>query len=172
MKTLKKYFVPCVILCIGLISASAQSTIPKAQAMFIYNFSRLVEWPGAASGDFVIGIFGNTAVAGELTDYTSGKKVGSQSIKVKEFSNPADITKCDMLFVGYGKTGKMEEIIAKVSSNGTLIIAERKGSCNEGAAINFVVEQNSLKFEVKPDNASRNGLVISTKLQQMALQVY
>jgi len=172
MSTKLRNLILSIILFLGTLSVTAQSTIPKAQAMFIYNFSRLVEWPGASSGDFIIGVMGHDGVAGELANYTAGKKAGSQSIKVVEFNNPSDISKCNILFVGFGKTGKMGEIIAKVSSNGTLIISERKGSCEEGAAINFVVEQNSLKFEVKPGNATRYGLVMSSKLEQMALQVY
>ncbi len=172
MSTKLRNLILSIFLFAGTLSVTAQSTIPKAQAMFIYNFSRLVEWPGAVSGDFIIGVMGHGGVASELANYTTGKKAGSQSIKVVEFNNPSDITNCNILFVGFSKTGKMGEIIAKVSSNGTLIIAERKGSCEEGAAINFVVDQNSLKFEVKPGNATRYGLVMSSKLEQMALQVY
>ncbi len=171
-KNFKYLIIITYFLATGLLSVSAQSSIPKAQAMFIYNFSRLVEWPGAGTGDFIIGVIGNSNVASELTNYTAGKRAGNQNIKVAEFNNPADIGNCNILFVGFGKTNKMDEIIAKASSNGTLIITERKGSCDEGAAINFVVEQNSLKFEVKPANAKRNGLVMSSKLEQMALQVY
>ncbi|NJM16808.1 MAG: YfiR family protein [Bacteroidales bacterium] len=55
--------------------AWAQTGISKAQAMFLYNFSRLVEWPASAkSGDFVIGILGNSSIVEELTAYTQGKR--------------------------------------------------------------------------------------------------
>jgi len=68
-----------ILLIIGMLylilPLQAQTGIPKAQAMFIYNFSRLVEWPVAyKSGPFVIGVLGGSSVADELEVYAMGKK--------------------------------------------------------------------------------------------------
>ena len=149
---------------------SAQTEIAKAQSMFVYNFSRLIEWPVAnQTGVFVIGVVGNSAIYGELSSYTASKKVGAQSIEVVKYNDAENVDKCHILFVPFNKTSKMEEIVAKVGGNNTLIICEKKGALEAGAAINFVVIGNSLKFELNSANATGKGLKVSSSLQNMAV---
>ncbi len=169
---MKRYLLIFASLAFFSAGIFGQTSIPKAQSMFIYNFSRLIEWPaGFSSGDFVIGVLGHSDLSNELETYTTGKKVGVQSIKVEQFKDASEINKCNILFVSYGKTKEMPDIVSKIGGNSTLIIAEKRGACDEGAAINFLIVNNALKFEVKPSNA-KNGLKLSSKLSDMATQVY
>jgi hypothetical protein len=56
-----------------------------------------------------------------------------------------------------------------VGTNKTLVITEKKGALNEGSAINFVIVDNKLKFELKVSNATKNGLKVSSNLETMAI---
>ena len=162
-----------VLLVVFGLAAKAQTSIPKAQSMFIYNFSRLIEWPEKyRSGDFKIGVLGSNELYDELTGYTTGKKVGTQNISVEKYKEPAEINNCHILFVAFGKSNKMAEITSKVNSSSTLIISEKKGTIDEGACINFLIVGNSLKFELKPSNALSAGLKLSPKLNEMAVEVF
>lgn len=151
----------------------AQSSIPAAQSVFIYNFTRLTEWPAEyKSGDFVIGVIGSTEVYNELKNYTTSKMVGAQPIKIARFNSPAEVSKCHILFVGFGKTKEMPAIMAKLSGGSTLIVSENKGAIEKGAAINFVNIEDKLKFELKMSNASEVGLKIHSNLENMATAKY
>lgn len=150
-----------------------QTGIPKAQAMFIYNFSRLIEWPPAyKSGSFVIGVYGSSNVANELDAYTSGKKVGAQAITVQRIRSVEEISKCHILFVPFSRTKQLTSIVAKVSGLSTLLIAEKKGAIDLGAAINFLIVGDKLKFEFKQANASKYGIKVSSRLQEMSFKSY
>ena len=169
---MKKYLLILVTLAFFSTGIFGQTSIPKAQSMFIYNFSRLIEWPASFStGDFVIGVLGHSDIGNELKSYTMGKKVGVQSIKVEEYKDPSEIGKCNILFVSFGKTKEMPAVLSKIGGNSTLIITEKRGACDDGAAINFLIVSNALKFEIKPSNA-KNGIKLSSKLSDMATQVY
>ncbi|MFW5699331.1 MAG: YfiR family protein [Bacteroidota bacterium] len=147
-----------------------QTGIPKAQSMFIYNFSRLVEWPaGQKSGDFVIGVVGNSNVYSEIQTFTAGKKVGNQSITVKQFNDFEDVTPSHILFVSYSKSSKLEDALSGIS-NGTLIITEKRNMLADGAVINFLIESDKLKFELDDANAQKMGLKVSSSLQNMAVK--
>jgi hypothetical protein len=151
----------------------AQTSIPRAQAMFIYNFSRLIEWPASyKTGSFVIGIFGSSSVANELNSYTAGKKVGTQTIAVQELRSIDEISKCHILFIPFSNTKQLGQIVAKVDNMSTLIITEKNGAIDMGSAINFLIIGDKLKFEVKQTNASRYGIKVSSKLQEMAFKSY
>lgn len=119
------------LILIALISvyykSFAQSSVEQAQAIFIYNFTRLIEWPVEyKSGDFVIGVLGSSDVYIETKNYVSGKTVGNQQIVVKNISSIDDANKCHILFVSYGKTKEIPNIIEKFGNLKTLIISEKK----------------------------------------------
>jgi hypothetical protein len=151
-------------------TAYMQTSIPKAQTLFIYNFSRLIEWPtNYRTGNFVIGILGTSDVATELETYTKGKKVGTQNIEVIRYKAPTEIQNCHILFVPFARTKQITEVIAAMNGKSTLIITEKSGALDEGSAINFVILEDKMKFELKPENASRFGIKFSSKLQEMSL---
>lgn len=72
---MRKHYIFIVLLfLLGYSKLSSQSSIPAAQSVFMYNFTRLIEWPAAyKSGDFVIGVIGSAEVFNELKNYTTGK---------------------------------------------------------------------------------------------------
>jgi hypothetical protein len=158
----------CALMLISTFQLKAQVT--EAQAMFIYNFSRLIEWPaGSKTGDFTIGVLGNSDLLNSLTDFVAGKKVGSQNISVKKFNDVNEITACHILFISFGKSGKIDEVQQKVRGNYSLIIGEKKGLVDQGAAINFVIDDTKLHFQLNMSNAEKYQLKVSKSLQEMAM---
>jgi len=165
---MKKTLVTIIALLFASV-AYMQTTIPKAQTLFIYNFSRLIEWPANyRSGPFVIGILGGVEITSELELYTKGKKVGIQDIDVIRYKTAKEITTCHILFVPFEKTKQMPEILGILKDKSTLIITEKAGALEDGSAINFVIVEDKLKFELKPENAVKLGIKFSSKLLEMS----
>ncbi len=156
-----------ILINIGLYG---QMGIPKAQAMFIFNFSRLIEWPGPyKNGPFIIGILGTSPVADELDVYTKGKKVGTQDIQIIRYKTVQEITTCHILFIPFSRSKQLAEISSVLEGKSTLLITEKTGALKEGAAINFIILEDKLKFELNASNASKYGIKISSKLEEMSL---
>jgi len=151
--------------------AYMQTSIPKAQTLFIYNFSRLIEWPTSyKTGNFVIGVLGVSDVALELETYTKGKKVGAQNIEVVRYKAPQEVANCHILFIPFSRTKQLAEVLPVINGKSTLLITEKVGALDEGAAINFVILSDKMKFELKADNASKYGIKFSSKLSEMSMQ--
>lgn len=151
----------------------SQSSIPAAQSVFIYNFTRLIEWPAEyKTGDFNIGVYGSVEVFNELKNYTNAKMVAAQPIKVVKFNSLAEISKCHILFVAYGKTKELTDIVSKLSSGSTLIVTENRTAIEKGASVNFIIVEDKLKFELKSSNASKVGLKVHSNLENMAITKY
>jgi hypothetical protein len=98
--------------------------------------------------------------------------VGNQPITVVKYSTAQAITKCHILFVPFGKTKELSTILGVLGGAKTLIITEKRGALEEGAAINFVIVEDKLKFELKAGNASKLGLKIHSNLENMAIAKY
>jgi hypothetical protein len=151
-------------------SVKGQTSNAKMESVFIYNFTKLVNWPASyRSGDFVIGVLGNSPILNELKNMARTKKAGSQNIVIKKFSSPASITKCHIIFVPHSQTGSLGAVASKVSNYSTLIVAESPGAINKGAAINFVVVGNKQKFEIRESNATKYGLNVGAQLKNLGI---
>ncbi len=166
---MKKLLLIALILT-GVFSTQAQEAeLNKYKSLFTINFIRYINWPTGQSGDFVIGVLKNSALATEIEAKTTGKKVGFQNIVVKEFTSVESLTPCQVLYVdnsaNYQKNADL--ISQKVKGANALIITESAGAITKGAAINFVMVDNVLKFEISASNADQNGLKISSILLSM-----
>jgi hypothetical protein len=150
----------------------AQVEMSKAEAMFSYNFTKFFDWPiSEKQGDFVMGVLGNRNLALELEKVTAGKKNVTQPIVVKYFRNLNEVEKCHVLFVDALKSGDIPEIHTKAGTH-CLIITDSNSGIKKGAAIQFVIEGNRLKYDFKSENASKYGLKFHSKVKEMARNSY
>jgi len=148
--------------------------VAQLQSMFIYNFTKQIEWPPAyRQGEFVIGVLGNSQIVAELSKLAQTKTVGSQRIVVKKFTTAKAIEKCHILFVSQDASSSTEKAVEKITENSfnTLIIGEQEGLTQSGAAINFVIRDRRQNFELKKANAAKYGLKISAYIEKLAIIV-
>jgi hypothetical protein len=167
---MKKLLLVLNLITISLFTGLSQvSSVSQAQSMFIYNFSRLIQWPtGSTTGEFVIGVIGDNEVYSSLVSFVANKKVGAQSIIVKKFNDPQSISRCQILFVGDSKISKFPEVISKIQGYNSLLITEKRGMINSGSAIDFVLVEDKLKFVMNAENAEKYNLIVSKSLEDMA----
>lgn len=150
----------------GVIKAQ-DVNLAKYKSLFTLNFIRYIGWPETTKeGDFVIGVLKSSGIADQLAEQVKGKKVGYQTIVIKEFKNVDEITSCSIIYVGesinYSKYSAT--ISQKLNNKNSLIITEDYNAISSGSMINFVIVDNKLKFEVSSSNASKNGLKFSNSL--------
>lgn len=144
----------------------------KFKASYIYNFTKSFEWPESKTNEFNIAILGtNQNLFNFLTEMSSTKTVGTKKIVVKSISSISEASRPEILYILPDKSSVLAEAVSKYKGKGTLIITEKQGSAKVGAAINFVVAEDKLKFELNKSSAGRAGLVVGSKIEAMALKV-
>ncbi len=158
-----------IINTISIPDSYSQVSITQAQSIFIYNFTRLIEWPAdRKSGDFIIGVYGAEELLNDLKSYTSNKKVGGQSIKIEKINNPENTSGLHVIFVGFDKSRDISKIIKIVGEGSTLIICEKNGSLDQGADINFEIVEDKLKYRFSGPNIIKAGLKYNNSLELMS----
>lgn len=146
----------------------AQTEIPKAQANFIYNFTKFFDWPQSEkSGDFVIGVIGSRMVYSDLEKVTTGKRNITQNIVVKYFKSNEEVTKCHVLFVSALKSKSIEITKNKYGDN-CLIISDSRSSIQKGASIQFIIDDDRLRYKFSEENAKKNNLKFHSKVSAMS----
>ena len=73
--------------------STANGQSEKFKALFIYNFTNYIDWPGGSGNTFVITVYGDSPIVGELENISKIKKVGVASIEVRKVNTTAEIGK-------------------------------------------------------------------------------
>lgn len=164
MKTKVLSLIGLFALCIGSFNATAQ--IEKHEAAYIFNFTRLIKWPdNQSSGDFIIGVFGkNQPITNELKLSANSRTVGSQTIKVVEYTSVDEIQNCHILFVPDDQSSQLKKIAAKLGNAGTVLITEEPSWNPDESIINLLIVDQKLAFHINKSNADSKKIFISEKL--------
>jgi hypothetical protein len=144
----------------------------EVYSMMVFNFTKYVQWPDySESGEFVIGVIGNTNVYETLNTWYGGKPRGSKTYIVKKFNSAAEVTDCHVLFLDRSKSGEFEGVSNKVKGKGTLVITDKNGLGEKGSSINFKTVDNKLKFELNQKAIEASNLKVSGTLSSMAILI-
>jgi hypothetical protein len=147
-------------------------TNSKMKAIFIMNFTKLIEWPSSyREGNFVVGVIGESPLYTELIKMAKTKKVANQSLEIQKFDAVGDISKCHILYVSKNKSNDISSVVSKVKPNSTLIITAKQGLVDRGSGINFVVKNSRQKFELNKKNVENKKLKVSANLESLAFSV-
>jgi hypothetical protein len=144
----------------------------EVYSMMVYNFTKYVQWPDHdASGEFVIGVIGNSEVFNTLNGWYGGKARGSKTYVIKKFSSAAEATDCHVVFIDKGKSAEFDAVNMKFKGKGTLVITDKSGLGEKGSAINFKTVDNKLKFELNQKAIEASNLKVSGALSSMAILI-
>lgn len=150
----------------------AQELNYKVHAMFIYHFTKYIEWPQDASKkEFVIGVYGYSPIISELEELIESKRAISKNIVIKELNAKSELASCDIIFVPNSKTAKVPLIKEKIAGLPTLLITEKEGECKKESCVNFVVVDDKLKFEINKNNFAKTNLKISSELLKLGIVI-
>lgn len=144
----------------------------KLHSVFIYSFTRYIQWPEAyAQGDFEILVLGDCPILEELKTMAQTKKVGDRKIKVEKINSPGEIKKCNILYVPAAKSAALSQIITKIAAQSILIITEEPGLGAKGSNINFIIKDGKLAFELNQTSVGKQNLRVSNELSRLAILI-
>lgn len=170
-----KFLITTVVIVIAFCSSvKAQDVDYRAQSLYIYKFSRYIYWPEETlTGEFKIGVYGNSEIIDELKLMASLKKGPEEmNITITEVSEEDDLSAFHIVYVPSSKSRQIRELAEKVADSPTLLVAEREGLATKGASISFLVTDSMvLKFEVNMKKLDEHELEISDELLRLGYEI-
>ena len=173
-----------VALAIMVILASAASAVEddastlerRVKAAFLYKFAGYVEWPARAfvrpDEPVVIGVVGADALADELAQVIAGRRVGNRPLATRRLSRVDATAGVHILFVGRGvERRQASELLARTRGEPVLTVTETGNGWPAGSVINFVIDDDKVRFEISAAAAERNGLHLGSQLLAVAREV-
>ena len=171
-------FKPVLILLALLVSlgTSAQTipddnTVAMIRANYLYQFASNSNWPSEwKKGTFNAAIVGNPEVSEIMASKYAGKPIGSQSLNVMGASEMAVTPQVHVLFVDRSKKADLAKYVKEYKGKSTLIVTNWEGALAQGAHINFLSIDGSIRFELNKTAMTEALITPGIKILQWAIE--
>lgn len=145
------------------------------KAAFLFKFGFFVEWPSAAfpSNDSPINlcVVGDDPFGAALDDAVKGQKIGDRAVTLRRMSTIARDSGCHIVFLSDAAGTHVPQALATLKGSDVLTVTDAGADGADVGIINFVIEDNHVRFEIDDAAAATGGLVISSQLLNVALNV-
>jgi hypothetical protein len=148
----------------------------EIKAIFLFNFSRFVNWPKDAFDDastpFQYCAFGDRdLVIDALEQSIAGETIDGRAILLKKSPDQQQIKACHILFIGKNSPLDINTIIPELTQSNVLTVSGTKGFVQRGGMMELANESGRIKLLVNTDQLDATRLVASSKLLRMATRV-
>jgi hypothetical protein len=135
--------------------------------LYIFNFTRYVEWPAGAKS-IKIGVVDNESAEEYLNKMAKAKSGGGAEISVINTKNDSELGSCQIIFIPSGSTAVAAKLIESFSARPILIVTEDADLTKKGASVSFKVVANKLRFQINEEVVKNKGLKVSSSLLSLA----
>ena len=147
----------------------------RLKALFLYNFTQLVEWPAEAfkapTDPVTVCILGTNPFAQELDKALQGKHLERHPLAWRAINSFAEATACHIVFISAPAAKRVRTLFEnkfECKVTGVLTVGESQGFAVSGGVANFKLKDDRLVLEINVAEAQREGLRISAKLLRLA----
>jgi uncharacterized protein DUF4154 len=161
-------------LCVPSVAGQSKPSEYEVEATYLYHFSRFVEWPTTPvqrAGAFPICVIGENPFGHALADTVANENIDGESVVARQVVNPDDAAGCRVLFISSSEEPRLKQILSGLSKNSVLTVSDLPRFTDRGGMIQFVLEDNHVRFQVNVATAKRAGLVMSSELLKLATGV-
>ncbi|MBN2314039.1 MAG: YfiR family protein [Sedimentisphaerales bacterium] len=167
----------------------------QIKAAFLYNFIKFVDWPKEKDAEtenpITIGIIGSGDLV-KAFDVIKGKKIENRNISIQYFTDYEKLTRqnstddpqwdktmdalkvCHVLMFCVCDSGRLQnsdQIVKALKELPILTVGEADGFLESGGIINFIKQDEKIRFEINNAVAKKAKLTIRSKLLRLAKKV-
>jgi len=144
------------------------------RAAFIFHFAKLTSWPEGTWNNTLaplnICTSGNDQLADDLKRL-SGKIIKDRPVSIRSLQYARSVSDCHVLYIATSENKNYQKIIRKIRNQPILTISELKHFTRSGGVIGLFRESGQTRFRINLDNARNTGLILSSRLLNIAVVV-
>ncbi|HXJ07780.1 MAG TPA: YfiR family protein [Candidatus Acidoferrum sp.] len=168
-------FILVAVLVLPLPSRCAQPTNAneyREKAAFLAAFPNFVEWPAdafpSAQAPVYICVFGDFSFGTSLAELTRGVLIHGRRVEIRWVRQEQALRTCHILFVSRSEGKRYAKIFKVIQGANVLTVGETSDFMASGGAIDFLIEEDRLQFEVNIRAANDAHLRISSNMLALA----
>jgi len=152
-----------------------KQSVYEVKAEYLWNFANFVKWPHTAfnsdSDPIVIGILGEDLFGGILEQTIAGETVRGRHVEVRHFPELDSLGRCHILFTEIDNKDTLNEMFDRVQDQPVLTVGSARWFSKLGGIIGFVMDDDTVRFEINLYPSATAGLTMSAKLLSVAKDV-
>lgn len=161
-----------LVVCLLAALAPAQSaTEYQVKAAFLFNFAKFVEWPADAfpnDAPLQICVLGQDPFGRDFEQVIVDKTVNGHRIEIAHPDGVPQARACQILFIAASEKTHLREILQGLKGASVLTVGDIPGFASLGGAINFVLDDSRVRFEINLKAAELARLKLSARLLTVA----
>jgi hypothetical protein len=164
--------IPAFLGCLTLGMQAQSATEYQVKAAFLFSFTKFVEWPKDvfpnADAPLQICVLGQDPFGREFEQSIVEKIVNGRRV---ELAHPDGVTQargCQVLFIAASEKKRMHDILRALEGASVLTVGDTPSFIETGGIINFVLDQERVRFEINLRAAELAHLKLSARLLTVA----
>lgn len=145
----------------------------KVKAAFVYNFLKFTRWPASLGSKepLLLGIPSSPEIKTAFAAI-DGRHVGERHIKLRIYQSLADAQGCHVLFLPDTLDRALHNrLLTGTENQPVLTIGETPGFLAAGGIIQFLSQNNQMRFAIHLGDARERQLEFSAQLLELAVHV-
>ena len=149
---------------------SYQVTRYKLESIFMYNFSKYIEWPNATpQSEFVIGVIGPEVLGQELERMAAAKSTNGRNYVVRQLNSAEEATNVHILLIEGEASAADAPALMRLRSQHTLVVTTAQGGMPTNSCINLsTTAKGKIQYELNQAEINHRGLKVSGNLLNLA----
>jgi hypothetical protein len=154
-----------LILLLAGFAAGATEPEDELKSATVLTFVRHAEWlQGALPGSIAICVMGRPSMSRMLRRTLDGKTANSHAIRIVDVKAPTDLSSCQVLYLAADNNPELRQTLAGLRNLHLLTIGETDRFLEYGGAVNLLIVEGHMSFEVSLEALERAGVSISSTL--------
>lgn len=165
----------CVFLAVNFSRGQqARPTESQVKAAYLFNFGKFVRWPAVSPGSddsLEICVLGKNPFGSVLDDTVRGETIEGRKVIAKTLPALQDAGGCRILFVSLSEEGRVAGILSEAKHLKALTVSDIPHFAEHGGMIEFINQEERIRFEVNAAPLEEAGLTVSSELLKVATKV-
>jgi hypothetical protein len=144
----------------------------QVKAAYLYNFVKFIEWPLAdvpqGANPIRLCVLEDKGFEQTLRQVVNGKLIGLHPVTVTQLNAAGQARGCQILFIALSHRKDASHALEELRDTSVVTVGEMDGFIKAGGIINFVLDDDHVRFQVNEKAAARAGLRVSSRLLSVA----
>lgn len=153
-----------------LVAQDLQAPEWRVKAAFLYNFTKLVDWPtnafASTNAPLVIGVLGKDPFGTELDEVLAGRKAQGRNIQTARYASVNEALHCQILFISASERHRLNSIFDALQNRPILTVGDTDGFVARGM-IGLVKADDTINLRINLQAAHQAGLQLSSRLTRL-----
>jgi hypothetical protein len=161
-----------LILLAGLAAAQIMPSEYDVKAAYLFNFGKFIRVNGTARpaprSTFDLCILGRDPMGRAIDDIAANESIDNRTVRIVRIADVSQAHGCEVLFIGSSEEAQLRENLAIIAKSDVLTVSDAPDFLDRGGMIQFVLQQNRVRFAINLDAVNRTHLVLSSELLKVA----